>query len=259
MSLADVVRAADSPDGLLLRFREHNSTLASIAIAACAGNEDGAAVVAPQPLASAASEPLFDEESSGSAEAPAAVQLGGQADQSKARVDALTASTASASIAPMVEASAIAGEARALQASLAQKGHRLSAADAVQQVMQQRASHVPGSPEKGSPSAGEIQAFYDGVRVAWMTTPGLQKAYADFPAYLAGREVDYCRAHHIGLEQLKGDASPAETFIAQHALTEAATAQVLRAQSAWQASPELRREFVSFALYAAYALSSASR
>lgn len=108
---------------------------------------------------------------------------------------------------------------------------------------------------KPSPSVGEIEALYHVIEATWSSEPGIEKVFASFAAYRSAREVEFCRARAVGLEQLRGETDVRGEFL--NRMAEAGNpasvdivAMVNAGYDAWLASADIRREFISFDAYA---------
>lgn len=158
----------------------------------------------------------------------------------------------------------IAVKAAEYQRNMEMSGRQISAADAVAHVIS--GDVAPASTAAGSmlPPMASTAGFYANVAATWNATPSLKGAYASFAAYQVAREVDHCRATGMGLEQLRGESNVAEHFLSRlfqfgRHPSKAAEAQVHSAFEKWDASADLRREFVSFEAYATHVLNSSAR
>ena len=141
------------------------------------------------------------------------------------------------------------------QAAMAAGGRNMSIAEAVTRVTMQSGGQGNTLRAAAPPSAAGISSFYAEVSASWNTEPGLRKQYASFPAYVSAREFQFCRDNAIGLEQLKGEKDAKAAFLDGLAktgrpVTAEAAAKINAAHAAWEASADIRKEFVSFHSYA---------
>lgn len=170
--------------------------------------------------------------------------------------DASTADDLSSS--KLADAARIAADARAYQDQCAARGFRISTQEALRHAMvSPSAGNAPAAGgDPASPVA--IAAFYNKIVADWGSTPALRKTHSTYAAYLVARQTEYCRTHAVGMEALQGDTDPVQTFINNRAafspLGAASIARVQAAHATWAKSPDLRREFLSFHVFAAKVL-----
>lgn len=175
------------------------------------------------------------------------------------------APAAAAAVVPhAADAEAISRAAIEFQAQMAASGWRISVAEAVVQVSAAAERQKASVPMSKAPTQADITTFYGKLSTTWNTTPELRKTFANFPAYQSAMEADYCRSHCLGIEELRGEMNVDEAFLREMTSsgrppTDAAVALVRSAHTSWKASPDLRREFVSFRSYASHILVKGQR
>jgi hypothetical protein len=109
----------------------------------------------------------------------------------------------------------------------------------------------------GKPVLPASASFNDTIKNEWGKDPAIRKEFRSFENYAAWRRREHCKAARISFRDLANQEPDVAAYVATieargAALTSAERASIEMHAAAWKASADVRREFGSFPVFAAF-------